>query len=81
VNPLGIHPESVAKGRLEHDGRMFTFGKNRENPKHFLCYCRRDTDPGRFINARSTRFETDRDLTHEEVEQRQQFVDFMNATR
>ncbi len=29
----------------------------------------------------STGFETDRDLTHEEVERRQQFVDFMNGTR
>jgi hypothetical protein len=65
----------------EHNGRMFTFGKNRENPNHFVYYCRRDTDSGRFITASSTGFETDRDLTHEEVEKRQQFIDFMNTTR
>jgi hypothetical protein len=65
----------------EHNGKMFTFGKNRENPKHFVYYCRRDTDTGRFTTASSTGFETDRDLTREEVEQRHQFIDFMNATR
>jgi len=65
----------------EHNGRMFTFGKNRESEKHFVYHCRRDTDTGGFITASSTGFETDRDLAHEEVEKRQQLIDFMNATK
>jgi hypothetical protein len=77
----GIPKRAKEQWLYEHNGRMFTFGKNRESPKHFIYYCRRDTDTGRFITASSTGFETDRDLTYEEVEQRQHFIDFMNATR
>ena len=65
----------------EHNGQTFTFGKNRESAKHFVYYCQRDIESGQFIQVSSTGFETDRDLTRGEVEQRQQFIDFMNATR
>lgn len=65
----------------EHDGRMFTFGKDRQSPKHFVYYCQRDISDGRFIQASSTGFETDSDLTRAEVEKRQQFIDFMNAMK
>jgi hypothetical protein len=73
-------PKNV-KWTHEHNGRTFTIGKNRESAKHFVYYVRRDISDGRFIQASSTGFETDRDLTREELERRPQFVDFMNATR
>ena len=65
----------------ERDGRVFTFGKNRESAKHFVYYVQRDTSSGGFTGSVSTGFKTDRDLTRAEVEQRQQFIDFMNGTR
>jgi len=65
----------------KHNGLMFTFGKNRESAKHFVYYVRRDISDGRFIQASSTGFETDRDLTRAEVEKRKQFIDFMNTMK
>jgi hypothetical protein len=67
--------------QYQHDGQTFTFGKNRESAKHFVYYVQRDTSSGGFTGSASTGFETDRDLSHEEVERRQQFIDFMNGTR
>ena len=77
----GIPKSEKERWPHEHDGRMYTFGKNRESTKHFVYYCQRDIEDGRFIQVSSTGFETDRDLPHEEVERRKQFIDFMNATR
>ena len=65
----------------EKNGRTYTFGKHRESAKHFAYFIQRDTNSEGFTGGVSTGFETDRDMTREEVEQRQQFVDFMNATR
>lgn len=77
----GIPKEVNERWTKEQNGKSYTFGKQRKSPNHFLYYCQRDIESERFIQVSSTGFETDRDLTHEEIEQRQQFVDFMNATR
>jgi hypothetical protein len=65
----------------EHNGRKFTFGKNRESEKHFVYYVQHDTSSGGFTGSVSTGFETDRDLTRAEVESWPRFLDFMNAPR
>lgn len=74
-------PKSVKeRWPYQHNGRIFTFGKNRESATHFVYYVQRDTSCEGFTGSVSTGFETDRDLTRAEVEQRQHFMDFMNAT-
>jgi hypothetical protein len=65
----------------QHNGQKFTFGKNRESARHFVYFIQRDTSSEGFPGCVSTGFETDRDMTREEVEQRQQFIDFMNGSR
>jgi len=77
----GIPERVKERWPYQHNGRMFTFGKNRESAKHFAYFIQRDTSAEAFAGSVSTGFETDRDMTREEVEQRQQFIDFMNATR
>jgi hypothetical protein len=50
-------PKSVKERRKhQHDGCMFTFGKNRESAKHFVYYCQREISDGRFIGVRLYRF-------------------------
>lgn len=77
----GIPKNVKEKWPYEHNGQTFTFGKNRESDNHFVYYVQRDTSSGGFTGSVSTGYETDRDLTRAEVEQRQQFIDFMNGKR
>ncbi len=77
----GIPNDVNERWTKEQNGTSYTFGKIRKSAKHFIYYCQRDSDSGRFIQISSTGFETDRDLTHDEAGQRQQFIDFMNGTK
>ena len=73
-------PKSVKeRWPCQHNGQTFTFGKNRESAKHFVYYIQRDMSSGGFTRNVATGYETDRDLTHEEVEQWPWFIDFMNG--
>jgi hypothetical protein len=75
----GIPKEVKETWRKEQNGRKCTFGKDRKAPKHFIYYCQRSISDGTVTQDSSTGFETDRDLTHDEVEKWPQFVKFMAA--
>jgi hypothetical protein len=60
------------------EGRTYILAKIRKKTGHFLYYCQRSIEDGATKQDLSTGFETDRDLTRDEVERRQQFVDFMS---
>jgi hypothetical protein len=74
----GIPPKSDDKWAKIVNGRTYTFAKVKEN-NHFLYYCERSFETGTAAGKTSTGFETDRDLTRAEVEQRQQFIEFIAA--
>lgn len=75
----GIPGDVTERWPKDQNGRKYTFGKVEKSPKHFVYYCQRSMYEGNFNLDVSTGYETDRDLTHQEVEQRQQFVDFIAA--
>jgi hypothetical protein len=77
----GIPKTVKEKWPYQHKGVTFTFGKNRESATHFVYYVQREASGAGFTGAVSTGFETDRDLTRAEVEQRRQFIEFMDETR
>ena len=65
--------------KKERDERTYTFIKLRKAERHFIYTCTRSIEAGTVTQDLSTGFETDRDLTRDEVELRQQFVDFMEG--
>jgi hypothetical protein len=75
----GIPSEVTEKWTKVKNGITYTFAKVRKSPTHFVYYVQRDTSDGTFTGDCSTGLELDRDLTHEEVEKRQQFIDFLEA--
>jgi hypothetical protein len=77
----GIPKEVKEKWAKVTNGITYAFGKDRKSPTHFVYYVQRDTSAGTFTGDVSTGYETDRDLTRAEVEQRQQFIDFMNGSK
>jgi hypothetical protein len=72
----GIPPKSDDKWSKIVNSRTYMFAKVKEE-NVFLYYCQRDTSAGGFPGGVSTGFRTDRELSRAEVEQRQQFIDFM----
>ena len=75
----GIPGDVTERWPKQKNGRKYTFGKVRKSPNHLEYYCQRSMYDENVTLDVSTGFKTDRDLSHDEVEQRQQFVDFIAA--
>jgi hypothetical protein len=75
----GIPKDVKEKWTKVKNGITFTFGKERMGPNHFVYYIQRSNSNGQFTGDSSTGFPTDRDLTREEVEKHQQFIEFMES--
>lgn len=56
---------------------IFVFRKTREKDNHFVYSCRCRSEDGRFVLTSSTGYETDRDVSRDEIEARPQFCEFI----
>lgn len=56
---------------------VFVFSKTRERENYFSVACRCTVEGGRFVTNSSVSYQTDRDVSRDEVESRKQFRDFI----